>query len=152
MRRRGDSKTKAKQNMTAGARAGVITDTGFIEGDRCTNNCCCEEKQSNWSLVASMWRGGGRYVSKSFPLQWSWPIHDACCCFTVFEHITKKRAGSAGSFLSPAMANTIVTTDTEVKHKTGLCHTNVLPSKLQGIKKKTTNPPSRKTTYTSCQV
>lgn len=26
-------------------------------------------------------------------------------------------AGSAGSFLSPAMANTIVTTDTEVKHK-----------------------------------
>lgn len=64
----------------------------------------------------------------------------------------QKRAGSAGSFLSPAMANTIVTTDTEVKHKTGLCHTNVLPSKLQGIKKKTTNPPSRKTTYTSCQV
>lgn len=26
-------------------------------------------------------------------------------------------AGSAGSFLSPAMANTIVTMDTEVKHK-----------------------------------
>lgn len=26
-------------------------------------------------------------------------------------------AGSTGSFLSPAMANTIVTTDTEVKHK-----------------------------------
>lgn len=57
----------------------------------------------------------------------------------------KKRAGSAGSFLSPAMANTIVTTDTEVKHKTGLCHTNVLPSKLQGIKKKTkqTPPPEK---------
>lgn len=29
----------------------------------------------------------------------------------------KKWAGSAGSFLSPAMANTIVTMDTEVKHK-----------------------------------
>lgn len=43
----GDTKTKAKQNMTAGARAGVITDTGFIGGDRCANNCCCEEKQSN---------------------------------------------------------------------------------------------------------
>lgn len=29
----------------------------------------------------------------------------------------EKWAGSAGSFLSPAMANTIVTMDTEVKHK-----------------------------------
>lgn len=155
MRRRGDSKTKAKQNMTAGARAGVITDTGFIGGDRCANNCCCEEKQSNWSLVASMWRGGERCQQEFSP-----PVKLAntrCVLllyglWTHYQKKKKKRAGSAGSFLSPAMANTIVTMDTEVKHKRQAYVIQMRYRQNSRALKTKQTPPSWKTTYTSCQV
>lgn len=76
--------------------------------------------KKNSQTEALQHRCGGREMSaRVFPSSEAGQYSDACCCFTVFEHITKKKiwAGSTGSFLSPAMANTIVTTDTEVKHK-----------------------------------
>lgn len=89
--------------MTAGARAGIITDTGFIGGD-----CCWEEKQSQTeALQPGCGEFSGVDVStRVFPSNEAVQYSDeCCCCFTVFEHITNIRAGSTGSFLSPAMAN-----------------------------------------------
>lgn len=56
--------------MTAGDRAGIITDAGFIGGDRQANNIQLWRKtESNWSLTAWLWKvlGGVDMSAGVFP-------------------------------------------------------------------------------------
>lgn len=125
-RKKNNKKTEENKRwkVTAGARAGIITDAGFIGGDRTGVTCCCEEKLKPYSL--NVWGGRCGYVNRSFPLQRSRPVWQcAPLVLGVFEHNTKIWAGSTRWFFSTCLwQNTTRTTDTaELNTKGRLqCH------------------------------
>lgn len=123
-RKKNNKKTEENKRwkVTAGARAGIITDAGFIGGDRTV---------LLWRKTEALqleWLGGGRcgYVNRSFPLQRSRPVWQcAPLVLGVFEHNTKIWAGSTRWFFSTCLwQNTTRTTDTaELNTKGRLqCH------------------------------
>lgn len=126
-RQKNNKKTEENKRwkVTAGARAGIITDAGFIGGDRTGINMLLWRKTEALQLE---WLGGGRcgYVNRSFPLQRSRPVWQcAPLVLGVFEHNTKIWAGSTRWFFSTCLwQNTTRTTDTaELNTKGRLqCH------------------------------
>lgn len=65
-RQKNNKKTEENKRwkVTAGARAGIITDAGFIGGDRTGVTCCCEEKLKPYSLI--VWGGEVRICQQEF--------------------------------------------------------------------------------------
>lgn len=125
-RKKNNKKTEENKrwNVTAGARAGIITDAGFIGGDRTGINMLLWRKTE--ALQLDCLRGGGADMSTGvFPSNEAVRCGNAPLVLGVFEHNTKIWAGSTRWFFSTCLwQNTTRTTDTaELNTKGRLqCH------------------------------